>query len=794
MESGLSHQEVATRVEQGLTNHVPDETSRSLWHILRANLFSLFNAIAFACFAVLVVLGAWADALFGFFVVANIAIGVVQEFSAKRTLDKLALLNSPTTRVIRDGTVVELARDDVVMDDVIVLKPGDQLTADAVVIDSSGLEADESIITGEADPMLKAAGDEVLAGASIVGGTGMARVVRVGTDSFASKITADARRFSLVDSELRNGINKVIRIISYVLLPIALLVVNGQMQAAGGWGAAIESGAWRNASIAAIASIVSLVPQGLVFMTSVAFAVGAITLSRHQVLVQELPAVEGLARVDVLCLDKTGTLTEGTVTFDAVIMAQDANTTAIPEVLAWFAADRNANATARALATRFDSTPPECSEDVPFSSARKWSAAAFEESEVRGSWVLGAPEMVVPAAAEHSPLVDRAHELASSGLRTLVLAYSANVLVVGKGDDHILPTALRIVAVLTFREQVRPDAKQTLQYFRDQGVGLRVISGDSPRTVAAVARDAGLELVGEPYDARGLPDDVDALARVLTEHNVFGRVTPEQKKAMVIALQHSGHTVAMTGDGVNDAMALKQADIGIAMGSGAPATRAVARLVLLDGQFSHLPKVIDEGRRVIANVERLSKLFLTKTVFAVILAVTFGLLLWPFPFLPRQFSAVDGLTIGLPALVLALLPKAPRYVPGYLTRAARFCIPSGITVGTALVSMNVYAHLSGFAIEDIRSASVITLTIAGLGVLGLLARPLTPIRVALIGSMYLGGIALFVIPFVSDFFGIRVPPPGLLVPALVCGLAAWAVVELIHFAQRSIGAPRLSAK
>lgn len=784
METGLSAQDVATRVQQGLTNHTPDETSRSLWHILRANLFSLFNAIAFGSFVLLLLLGAWSDALFGFFVIANVAIGVVQEFSAKRTLDKLALLNSPTTRVLRDGEVVELARESVVMDDVIVLKPGDQLTADTVVIEASGLEIDESIITGEADPVIKQLGDEVLAGASVVGGTGEARVIRVGADSFASKITADARRFSLVDSELRNGIKKVIRIISFALLPIAALVVNGQVQALGGWEVALETGAWRQAAIAAIASIIALVPQGLVFMTSVAFAVGAITLSRHQVLVQELPAVEGLARVDVLCLDKTGTLTEGSVTFDAVILAHDVNSTAVSDVLAWFASDRNANATARALGTRFDATPPECSEDVPFSSARKWSAAGFDDGGVKGSWVLGAPEMVVPATSGNSPLVEQAQELASSGLRTLVLAYSAHVLVVGEGDDHSLPTALTIVAVLTFREKVRPDAKATLQYFRDQGVGLRVISGDSPRTVAAVARDAGLELVGEPFDARELPDDVDALATVLTEHNVFGRVTPEQKKSMVIALQHAGHTVAMTGDGVNDAMALKQADIGIAMGSGAPATRAVARLVLLDGQFSHLPKVIDEGRRVIANVERLSKLFLTKTVFAFILAIFFGLLLWPFPFLPRQFSAVDGLTIGLPALVLALLPKAPRYVPGYLRRAARFCIPSGITVGLALVSMNIYAHVSGYAIEDIRSASVITLTIAGLGVLGVLARPLTPVRIALIAAMYLGGVALFAIGFVSAFFGIQVPPTELLLVALACGISAWIVVEAIHFVQK----------
>lgn len=778
--TGLSAAQVSARVAAGLSNDFPEETSRTLGTILRANVFSLFNAIAFGSFAVLLILGAWSDALFGFFVIANVAIGVVQEFTAKRTLDRLALLNSPTTRVLRDGEVIEVARDHVVMDDVIVLKAGDQLTADTSVLESENLEIDESIITGEADPILAEVGREVLAGSSVVGGTGTARVVRVGADSFANQITADARRFSLVDSELRNGIRKVIRVISWILLPIAALVVNGQIQAVGGWEVAIETGAWRGGAIAAIASIISLVPQGLVFMTSVAFAVGAITLSRHQVLVQELPAVEGLARVDMLCLDKTGTLTEGEVTLDAVVFAKDADEKAVAEVLGWFAGDRNANATARALAPRFGTRKVECVDDVPFSSRRKWSAVAFDAARVAGSWVLGAPEMVIHAKDHASPLATQANELATSGLRTLVLAYSADLLVVHEGDDQVLPTALTVVAVITFRERVRSDAAQTLAYFREQGVGIRVISGDAPLTVAAVARDAGLELLGEPYDARQLPDSVQDQARVLEEHNVFGRVTPAQKKSLVIALQHAGHTVAMTGDGVNDAMALKQADIGIAMGSGAAATRAVARLVLLDGQFSHLPKVIDEGRRVIANVERLSKLFLTKTVFAVILAVFFGVLLWPFPFLPRQFSAVDGLTIGLPALVLALLPKAPRYVPGFLRRAATFCIPSGITVGCTMIALNTYAHTSGFALADIRSASVITLTIVGLGVLGVLARPLTPVRIALILAMYVGGGALFTIPLLGNFFEIAIPPTGLLIAALISGAVGWVVVEVIH--------------
>jgi len=798
--SGLTASEVQARVDAGLANDYVEQTSRTLGTILRANLFSLFNAIAFGCFAVLVVLGAWTDALFGFFVIANVAIGVVQEFHAKRTLDRLALLNSSPSRVLRDGDVVEISRSGLVIDDVVVLGPGDQLAADTKVLASANLEIDESIITGEADPVFVLPDRELLAGSTVVGGSGSARVVRVGADSFANQITADARRFSLVESELRNGIRKVIRLITWVLLPVTVLVVNGQMQAVGGWEVAIQTGVWREAAIAAIASIVSLVPQGLVFMTSVAFAVGAITLSRHQVLVQELPAVEGLARVDVLCVDKTGTLTEGNVTFDSLVIAEGADKGAVSDVLAWFAGDRNANATARALGIRFgdgrDGSGERigCVDDVPFSSQRKWSAVHFATDPVKGSWVLGAPEIVVPRTTDASPLAVQATDLAARGLRTLVLAHSTAALVMHQGDDahQKLPTGLKVAAVITLLERVRPDAAPTLAYFRRQGVSIRVISGDNPRTVAAVAREAGMVVVGEPYDARTLPESIEEQAEVLEQHNVFGRVTPQQKKSLVMALQHAGHTVAMTGDGVNDAMALKQADIGIAMGSGAAATRAVARLVLLDGQFSHLPKVIDEGRRVIANVERLSKLFLTKTTFAMILAIFFGVMLWPFPFLPRQFSAVDGLTIGLPALVLALLPKAPRYVPGYLRRAAAFCIPSGITVGSAMLALNIYAHTAAYELGDIRSASVITLTILGLGVLGVLARPLTPVRIALILTMYLGGVALFTIPFVSDFFDLAVPPSELLIAALITGATGWLVVEATHAVQSRVlarGAP-----
>jgi cation-transporting ATPase E len=420
--AGLSDAEVALRVAAGLTNRVPFDTSRSFARILQANLLTLFNAVVGGSFLLLLVLGYWRDALFGFFVIANVLIGVTQEFRAKRTLDRLALLNSPRARVLRGGAELDIPRDDVVLDDTLVLRAGDQLPADAVILHGQSLEIDESLLTGEADPVLVAAGREVLSASAVVGGHGAARVVRIGSESYASRITAEARRFTLVNSELRNELNRVVKSISWALIPISAVVVNGQIQAQGGWGSAFRTGEWREAALASVASIVSTVPQGLVFMTSVAFAVGAVKLARRQVLVQELAAVEGLARVDIVCLDKTGTLTEGGLVLDQVAPVDDEHEPGWERALGWFGADPNANATAKALGTRYpaemETTPAHT---IGFSSSRKWSAASFDVGELAGSWVLGAPEMLTPDSDAGSDVSVRASELAASGLRTLLL-------------------------------------------------------------------------------------------------------------------------------------------------------------------------------------------------------------------------------------------------------------------------------------------------------------------------------------------------------------------------------------
>jgi cation-transporting ATPase E len=783
--TGLSTSEVLDRRARGLINTMPDDSGRSFARILQANLFTLFNAIVGGSFLLLLVLGAWQDALFGFFVIANTLIGVIQEFRAKVTLARLAVINAPRALVRRNGIESDCEVGAVVLDDLLVLRPGEQLSADAELVECRELEVDESLLTGEADPVSVGLGRELLSGSTIVTGSGLARVIRIGSDSYAARITAEARQFSLVRSELRASVARVIRWISIALLPVGALVVNGQMQAAGGWAEALASGAWRDAAVAAVASIIAMVPQGLVFMTSLALALGAVKLARKRVLVHELAAVEGLARVDMLCVDKTGTLTDGSLALDRLEPIAGAGP-GWQSALAWFAADPAANATARAIGAGVphDQTrvgAPDAT--VPFSSRHKWSAAHFPDSAMPGTWVLGGADVVLDGAvAESADVLARVASLADAGRRTLVLAHSSEPLSPATPSGvPVLPTELVAVALVVLRERVRGDAAEAIGYFARQGVEICVISGDDPRTVGAVAREVGLAPDLVAVDGRSLPSDPTALAAVLRHERVFGRVTPAQKKAMVLALQSLGYTVAMTGDGVNDTLALKHADLGIAMGSGSAAARAVAQIVLLDGAFARLPGILAEGRQVIANVERLAKLFLSKTVYAILLAGVFGALLWPFPFLPRQLSIVDGISIGLPALVLALLPNSRIYRPGFLSRAARFCVPSGVVVAAAVAGAVAYAYAgSGAPAGQVQTVAVLTLTLSALWVLVILARPFTRATIAVVLAAYASLPVVLSIPFVTAFLELELPPLELVLVALGASAAASLVLELLH--------------
>jgi cation-transporting ATPase E len=758
---GLNAGEVAERIARGQVNAADERTSRTLSEIARANIFTRFNAILGSMLVVILIVGPIQDALFGIVLIANALIGIVQEYRAKRTLDHLAVLNAPKATVVRDGASSEIAVEQVVLDDLLAVRAGDQVPADGVVAAADGLEVDESLLTGESDPIAKDDGDEVLSGSIVVAGAGRFQATRVGADAYARRLATEARRFTLVRSELMNGINTILRYVTWALFPTAALLALSQFRAHEGW---------REAMAGVVAGVVAMVPEGLVLLTSIAFAVAAVTLARRQVLVQELPAVEGLARVDVVCLDKTGTLTEGIIEFDAI---EDLRADApISDALSALADDENRNATTAALAERFP-TPPgwRRTRVVAFSSARKWSGATFDG---HGTWVLGAPEMVWADRSADDPVRRRANELAAEGRRVLLLAHAD-----AGFDGEVLPEGMQACALVLFTEKIRPDAAETLAYFAQQGVALKVISGDNPRTVGAVARTVGLTQAEETIDARELPEDPDALAEVLERASVFGRVSPHQKRAFVGALQRRGHVVAMTGDGVNDALALKDADIGVAMGNGAPATRAVAQIVLLDGRFATMPGVVAEGRRVIANIERVANLFVTKTVYAMLLAIAVGVVRWEYPFLPRHLTIISTLTIGVPAFFLALAPNTRRYVPGFVPRVLRFAVPCGIVAAIATFSAYAVArHIADVTLEEARTTATLVLLVVGLWVLNILARPITLLRGLLFAAMVAAFLVVLAVPAFRDFYALELPPRDALVAGLVIAGAAVALLEV----------------
>ncbi|MEU4804075.1 HAD-IC family P-type ATPase [Actinosynnema sp. NPDC023587] len=766
-EGGLTSAEVADRVADGRTNAVGARTSRSTAQIIRANVVTPFNGLLLTLFVVILTTGRWQNGLFGLVIIANTAIGVFQELRAKRTLDRLAVLNAPHARVVRDGSTSEVEVAEVVADDLIELRTGDQVVADGAVTASTGLEIDESLLTGESDPIHKAVGDEVRSGSIVVAGSARFRATHVGADAYATRLTAEARQFTVVRSELVAGTNKLLRWISLMMLVIAPLLLWSQFRVP-------DTDGWQDAVTGAVAALVGMVPEGLVLLTSLAFMIAAMSLARKQTLVQELPAVEVLARVDTVCLDKTGTLTHGDIVFDRLVTARDDDPD-VREALALCAAAPDANATSAALAAEFTDPAWTNAGGIPFSSARKWSAVVAED---HGTWVLGAPEMVFPDPGG-TPLLADASDIAGEGRRVLVLAHTASPV---SGSD--LPADLTARALVVLAEHVRDDAAETLRYFTDQGVALKVVSGDNPRTVGAVAVQVGLPGIGhatEAVDARTLPEDPAELADVLERNAVFGRVTPQQKRAIVGALQSRGHVVAMTGDGVNDAMALKDADIGVAMGNGAAATRAVAQLVLLDSRFAHLPDVVAEGRRVIANIERAANLFLVKNVYSLVLALVVIATSLAYPLAPIQLTLISATTIGIPAFILALAPNRRRYVPGFRGRVLRLAVPTGTVIGLAAFAgfLTIRGLEPGAGHPAAQTVATIVVAIASLWTLSLLARPFTAWKIALI-AVLAGAFALILaVPALGrGVFLLDVTPQRLLVGAVIGAVAA-VLVEIL---------------
>lgn len=805
---GLSFKQVAHARAADETNEFDNSSSRSIVAILRANVFTIFNAILASAVVVVLAVGSWQDAVFGFVLLLNTLTGTIAELRAKRALDNLAVLAAPTAHVIRDGEAKDIEVSQVVLGELLELRSGDQVPADGQVISSNGCEIDESILTGESVAVRKHENDQVLSGTTVIGGSARIRVTAVGEHSYANRLAMEARKYSVVTSELQEGTNRVLTWISWVIVPMTLLLLWSQLRVAGGISGSLDSGQWKAAVVLAVAGVVGMVPQGLVLLTSVNFAAAAMTLARRKVLVQELPAVEVLARVDMLCLDKTGTLTSGAVELDHIenclgsaCADGDGSSPAAGKVsadvaaggsagtgsgavvpasaddaaraaLAYLVGGSEVNATGSAIAAGLTGLEPaQARYAIAFNSARKWSAVQTQA----GAYVLGAPEIVLAGStglgsteadnadsdgtglgSTDNAALERVKALAGTGKRVLVLAHSNQAL--DQSENPTLPKDLTAALLVVLAEQVRPDAAQTLDYFKRQGVAVRVISGDNPVTVAAIAAHLGLRNPdgGEPVgvDARTLPaiEDTQALADVLEKHTVFGRVTPEQKRAFVNALKSRGHTVAMTGDGVNDALALKDADLGIAMGNAAPATKAVSRLVLLNSQFDALPSVVAEGRRVIANMERVASLFLTKTTWAALLAAVVAITGFVYPFLPRQLTIVSSLTIGIPAFVLALAPTNQRYCAGFLARVLRLSVPAGVIVVVGVLCARLTLILMGSNRNQISSVCTLVLVAGGLWLLSLTARPWVWWRAALVVIMSAAALAVVLLAPLRGFF------------------------------------------
>lgn len=711
---GLTQEEVRAHREQGRTNTMPRRTEGGVADILRRNVLTLFNLLNLCLAGLLLWVGSHRDMLFLGVVLSNTLIGTIQELRAKRTHDRLQLLSEGRVRVMRDGVECRLSPQELVLDDVVLLSRGDQIPADATVLSGTG-EADESLLTGESAPVSKAAGDTLYSGSFLVSGSVAARLTAVGADSYAGQLQLSARRVKRAQSELMRDMRRIIRWVSVLIVPIGAAMFSRQY-------ASVDLGL-RDTVTGTVASMLGMIPEGLILLTSVSLAAGVVALGRRNALVNELFGIETLARTDVVCMDKTGTLTSGEMVLDRTLAL---NGVPPEEIAAYMAALLRASAdetpTVRALAEAFPaSNAPEIAQAVPFSSARKWSAA---QAEGLGSVVLGAPERLLKGEA-----LKQAQALAAQGLRVLALLCAPAPLC-----GEALPEGLVPAALLCLRDALRPNVQKTVRYFGEQGVTLKVISGDSPLTVSHAAAAAGVPGADRMVDLSTIEGEKDYTA--LSRHyTIFGRVSPQDKQGLIEALRKDGHGVAMVGDGVNDIPALKAADCSIAMAGGSDAACRVAQITLLDADFDVMPRIVLEGRRVINNITRAASLFLVKNIFSLLLSVL--LLIFPFayPFAPIQLTLVSSLTIGIPSFVLALQPSRDRVSGSFLRNVIMRALPGGVCTAALIIPLMAFSDGLGFSQDVISTLSTLIAGYSGLVVLFLTCLPLNALRGGLVAAM-----------------------------------------------------------
>lgn len=755
---GLTDAEVRQRIEQGLVNHNSDIKSKSIKRIVLENLITPFNILNFVLAVMILIVGSYKNLLFMGVIICNIFIGTVQEIRAKKTIDKLSLIAEPKAHVIRNGIKQEIAIHDIVMDDITFLGAGNQVCSDAVVIEGE-CEVNESLLTGESEPVLKQPGDHLLSGSFIISGNCHARVEHVGKDNYAAQITDNAKYVKKPNSEIMRWTNRIIKYIGFTLIPVGIALFCKQVF--------ISHQGFNDAIVGVVAALIGMIPEGLILLTSVVFAVSIIRLSQHKTLVQELYCIETLARVDVLCLDKTGTITEGTMEVTDVLPLHDTTNEELNIALgSLINALEDDNPTFNAVKTYCDQYDKlTCNHIVPFSSARKWSGASFDEN---GSYIFGATEFILK---DSSPYQEIIKEHSEKGQRVLMLAHSPHQI-----QDKELPAEIHPMAFLFISDKIRAEAPDTLAYFAEQGVDIKIISGDNAITVANIAKKAGLKTAEQYVDATTLqtPEEIKEAAQ---KYSVFGRVTPQQKLDLVKALKEQGHTVAMTGDGVNDVLALKESDCSIAMASGSDAARTVSQLVLLDSNFASMPKILKEGRRSINNLQRSSSLFLTKTIFSTINAILFIFLHFDYPFQPIQLTLISALTIGAPSLILALEPNKERIKGKYIVNVIRKSIPGAMTMVFNIVALAIVCSFIHFNSTEISTLAVMITGFAGLLVLLKVSLPFNWIRCALFFTML--GAFIFAIFILKDLFSLA----SITLPMFYCFLvlAGFAIIVFVLF-------------
>lgn len=721
--TGLTASQAESRAANGQSNGGSDIKTKSSFQIICENVFTLFNLINLILAVMVIAVGSFRNALFMGVVICNTAIGIFQGIRAKRAIDKLSIISAPKARVIRDGNEVTIPVGEVVLDDIIILSPGMQICADAVVLDGE-CETDESLITGESDAIFKKNGDGLFSGSFVVSGRVKAQAVRVGADSASGRITSGSKYIKKTYSEMMKSINRIIKIVSICIVPFGAIMLIKAL--------CVLKQPLEVSVTATTAALIGMIPEGLVLLTGIALAVSAIRLSRNNTLCRDLYCVESLARVDVLCLDKTGTLTEGCmeVVKTEPLGSNDGDIDPDTALNAFISAFPEPNSTLKALAERYRSgTSHTLRNTVPFSSARKWSAAEFDGL---GTLVLGAPEFVTNKSS--AQISEKCAEYSANGMRTLVLARSPLPLPEQSGT---LPQDLGAVALIVLSDKLRPSAPATLEYFKQQGVDIKVISGDDPAAVSMIAKRAGLENAVSFVDMSRIPDD--DIPNAAEKYFVFGRTTPDQKLKLIKALKAAGHKTAMTGDGVNDVLALREADCSIAMQSGSDAVRAVSQLVLMNSDFSSMPLVVQEGRRCINNIRRSASLFLTKTIFSFLLTVVYLFLPLNYPFKPIQLTLISAVVIGIPSFLLALETNKERVSNGFLSHTFRRSAAGGISAALGVGLLTAAENIWSISPEAASTMAAIITAAAFFGTLFHVCRPFTKLHAVMFAAL----VALF---------------------------------------------------